>query len=88
MQALILKMRALCLIRVSRDGRQTGNQMNRLPQHVVQGGILCFFIETIHGEDAPRHLVHDARRGIGHDHISRKSGRQFSQPAQKCRVVF
>ena len=50
MQALILKMRALCLIRVSRDGRQTGNQMNRLPQHVVQGGIPLLFSSKLYME--------------------------------------
>ncbi len=87
-KTLILEMRALRLIGICSDRGQTGNQVDRLTEHVADGSVFRFFVEAVHGENAPGHLIHDAGRRIRHDHVAGERRRKFPELSQQLRVVF
>ena len=79
--ALFVEIPALDLIGIGHDGRQLGDQLDGLTQHVFHGDIVWVGIVCVQSGDGAAHLVHDVGGWRSHDHVCHEIKRQL--PVQR-----
>lgn len=76
---------AVCLIAVDGQQREQADELQTLPQHIGNAGIVCPVVVGIQRQHAPRQRIHHVLAGRLHDDVTHKAGGKGAVVGQQVR---